>query len=1408
MSNQDYLATAFVQIKPRTVGFNAELRKQIKAAIDPIKNSTVLVSPDTKGFSSKLRTQVRDAIKASGVHTVPVTPVLTKFRAQMIKQLNEKPIPITVVPSGKVSTGSDTAATNEKKLTDSQTARKEITDALRDSERLLKESTREGITIKERDALVTQAQAKAREALTRITEGQLASERTLVEAQIRARAVQQESATGRAAGGVSAEKKRLEDEAKAAAAAAEAEKTLGTVKSSLANVENKLLVSRNQLNAGIKASLAPTEELARISDELNQVQRISRDLQVQEVGAIRGKQKEQVALIQGTIQEARSTEELLKKRKSVLEQRISSNAIEKSQGEISRNIASALSVEVSSLTSLEAVREADNALKKEARALNKLEAEATGANAAATKAFVAEKQLEIQTRRGLLAEQNRNIKANLKETTSQKNLARGAGATFLSRLGARGATLAAGSEFLAGAAAVTLFAKAVDSAASLEQELNVFRITAQATAAEMATVSERAIELGADITLPGVSAGDAAVAFTSLAKAGLDVQDSLDGTRGVLQLATAAQIENAEATELVASALNAFGLSGVEATHVADLLTGAANEAQGSISDMGIALQQSSAVARQAGLNLEDTVAFITLLARAGIRGSDAGTSLRTALLRLIAPTEIAQKQLQALGITVLNAQGAVRPEVFAELQEALSQLNATARNQILRKIFGQDAIRAAVIFGREGTAGLNEVREATNQAGLAAELATARTQGFSGQIEALKNNLSTLGVTLGQVTLGPLTFFINQINKGVGFVNEISLGIKDLTRIVSGLKLPPISIDFEAGPVKIQAEEDGIEIGKALKKGLSIGLEGTERLLISRIPGATQATQATGIIRSLRQVKGNASETTEELEDLFATFRKSAGGPTALNQLALAMQSMIEGLKGGDKEAQRLAVRLQKILDNLIAVGSLPPIEIPLLLEEPKFPEIKAPVITFPERTIVDRAKGTFNKVGLESVEAIRSAFSPEAAQAMIFAFFDNMVGAVKQKTPELRTAVALGFDLKLAIAEATGASEAEVLAILRAREANQRAFFERQLARPQDAKQQKLTTKAANQLSETVAQIKSITAAQTAAVKQKADDIAKLQKEASDAVLKVFAATEQRILNKQIVAAQSTTLKDDIAVGKALLALYDKQKANALKMLKDKETLAAFLEATNQKIFQVGLKIAEDKKALAQSIRQQARENREKAVEGIELDIELAVINENRQREIQLRRKLINALEDQINHEKGNTLKIKQLRNEIARQKQAIKDAKDELTDRNNLFQQLSFQFLTAQQGFAANVFGNLIPGGVFGSTVAGRLAGGGGSGGASGTGPNISGTGSREQILGIDKRLKGVPGVGGSIESAAQSNAAGTIPGPTRGQATTEIELLRQILRAIQHLNEKTKHGESKKVQTAGGAANDTQ
>jgi len=210
----------------------------------------------------------------------------------------------------------------------------------------------------------------------------------------------------------------------------------------------------------------------------------------------------------------------------------------------------------------------------------------------------------------------------------------------------------------AGAAGVT----SLKTAADFQQSQNIFQATSGATNEQMATMSRLSKELGADMQLPATSAVDAGRAMTELAKAGLSIDDVFGAARGTLQLAAAGTLTEARAAEISANALNAFGLSGSQATMVADLLAGAANASSAEVDDMAMSLQMTAAVANQSNVSINDTVTALGLMANAGIKGSDAGTSLKTMLLRLQAPTDTAAETMKSLGINVYDAQGKMLP--------------------------------------------------------------------------------------------------------------------------------------------------------------------------------------------------------------------------------------------------------------------------------------------------------------------------------------------------------------------------------------------------------------------------------------------------------------------------------------------------------------------------------------------------------------------------------------------------------------------------------------------------------------------------------------------------------------------------------------------------------------------------
>ncbi len=320
-------------------------------------------------------------------------------------------------------------------------------------------------------------------------------------------------------------------------------------------------------------------------------------------------------------------------------------------------------------------------------------------------------------------------------------------------------------------AAGAVAGSALKMAADYEQGMNVLQATSGATTGEMAALDNMAIQLGADITLPGTSAKDAAEAMLELSKAGLSVNDILAASKGVLQMSAAGQLSNARAAEITANALNTFGLEGEYATAVADMLAAAANASSTDVLGMADAIAMSGAVAAQAGLPMEYLTTAIAMMANAGIKGSDAGTSIKQMLLSLMAPTKESAELMSDMGISLYDAAGQFRPldEIIQQFSGKLGPLTEQQRNAALATIFGSDAVRAANIVLMGGVDAFNKMEMAVTRSGAAADLASAQNTGLSGALDGLKSTMDTVLQAGARPLLETLTGFVTNISEMVG---------------------------------------------------------------------------------------------------------------------------------------------------------------------------------------------------------------------------------------------------------------------------------------------------------------------------------------------------------------------------------------------------------------------------------------------------------------------------------------------------------------------------------------------------------------------------------------------------------------------------------------------------------------
>lgn len=302
------------------------------------------------------------------------------------------------------------------------------------------------------------------------------------------------------------------------------------------------------------------------------------------------------------------------------------------------------------------------------------------------------------------------------------------------------------------------------------------------TPAILEEIRQLSLDLGNDIALPGVSAGDAAAAITALAKTGLSLDDSMEAARGSLLLARGAGIDFAESARTIGSTLNALGLEGENATAVVDGFTAALKESGGATFDELRQAQAQALLVFKQGFKFADDPLEImnnlntslALFSKNALRGSDAGTSLKTFVASLTGIsgtqrdriTEILAK-IGESGNFLFDASGRARDfsESIDLVRRAFLNLDPAERGIAIRDIFGSDAQRAAEIFVNTSKEELDALSaDIAASAGLTEKLAKAQNQGLRAAGDAFVSTIETIFTQLFRLVDKPLGKIVETI--------------------------------------------------------------------------------------------------------------------------------------------------------------------------------------------------------------------------------------------------------------------------------------------------------------------------------------------------------------------------------------------------------------------------------------------------------------------------------------------------------------------------------------------------------------------------------------------------------------------------------------------------------------------
>lgn len=306
-----------------------------------------------------------------------------------------------------------------------------------------------------------------------------------------------------------------------------------------------------------------------------------------------------------------------------------------------------------------------------------------------------------------------------------------------------------------------------------EAQMSRVQAIAGATGEELKSLTDQALELGAQTSF---SASEAAEGMENLASAGFTTKEIMEAMPGLLDLAASSGSELATASEIAASAIRGFGLDASEAGHVADVFAEAAARTNAQTEDMGEAMKYIAPVAHTMGISLEETAAAIGIMSDAGIKGSQAGTSLRGALTRLTKPTDKMLGVMEDLGISFYDNEGKMKSltEMISMLQEATKGLTDEEKQNALTILFGTESLSGMLALISRGPKELNSMTNSfKNCDGAASEMADTMLNNTSGAIEEMSGAIETLAIKVQQILSPYIVAAANKIQELVNkFIN------------------------------------------------------------------------------------------------------------------------------------------------------------------------------------------------------------------------------------------------------------------------------------------------------------------------------------------------------------------------------------------------------------------------------------------------------------------------------------------------------------------------------------------------------------------------------------------------------------------------------------------------------------
>lgn len=313
--------------------------------------------------------------------------------------------------------------------------------------------------------------------------------------------------------------------------------------------------------------------------------------------------------------------------------------------------------------------------------------------------------------------------------------------------------------------------------ASFESQMSTVQAISQASESEMARLKALAKQMGIETKFSATEAGQG---LEYMAMAGWDVDSMLAGLPGIMNLAAASEEDLGQVSDIVTDAMTAFNLEASRSAEFADVLAQASARSNTDVAMMGQTFKYVAPVAGALGFSIQDTATAIGLMANAGIKGEQAGTSLRAIFSRIVKPTAEVASAMERIGLSVTNSDGSMRSldEILRDLRAGFSGLSESERASTAASLAGQEAMSGMLALVNASDEDYEKLSDSIYHAkGAAEEMAGVRMDNLKGDVTLLKSSAEGAGIAIYEGLSEP---FREGVQTGTEWLNSFTESVEE----------------------------------------------------------------------------------------------------------------------------------------------------------------------------------------------------------------------------------------------------------------------------------------------------------------------------------------------------------------------------------------------------------------------------------------------------------------------------------------------------------------------------------------------------------------------------------------------------------------------------------------------------